>query len=287
MWRRASRASAALLTRLPRFRRARRRVERLCARVRAAHDPAHRSGVPRDLVDDLLALHAADPRFLPETDLVPALLGPFVAGLDTLGGTTAFMLYALLTHPELLARMRAEVDAAFDDGPLTAQALGRLDVTHRVALETLRLYPIAPVLTRTVTNAFDFGGYTIPAGERVIVADRPTVLKGDDPYPLTRLNLPPAHRVNVGASLNGRRFLGDLTVHHATAAFWSDVLTSEYHGYSPAYTLVNATAGIKWRDGRWTTLLRVGNLLNTTIRQHIFGDLLRRSVIGELRISLP
>lgn len=80
------------------------------------------------------------------------------------------MLYALLTHPELLARMRAEVDAAFDGGPVTAQALGRLDVTHRVALETLRLYPIAPVLTRTVTNAFDFGGYTIPAGERVIVA---------------------------------------------------------------------------------------------------------------------
>ncbi len=117
--------------------------------------------------------------------------------------------------------------------------------------------------------------------------DRPTVLEGDDPYPLTRLNLPPAHRVNVGASLNGRRFLGDLTVHHATAAFWSDVLTSDYHGYSPANTLVNVTAGIKWRDGRWTTLVRVGNLLNTTIRQHIFGDLLRRSVIGELRMSLP
>ena len=100
----------------------------------------------------------------------PALLGPFVAGLDTLGGTTAFMLYVLLTHPELLARMRAEVDALFDDGPVTAEALGCLDVTHRVALETLRLYPIAPALTRTVTNAFDFGGYTIPAGERVIVA---------------------------------------------------------------------------------------------------------------------
>ena len=67
--------------------------------------------------------------------------------------------------------------------------------------------------------------------------DRPTVVEGDNPYPLTRLNLPPAHRLNVGASFNGRRFLGDLTVHHATSAFWSDVLTSDYHGYSPAYTL--------------------------------------------------
>ena len=138
---RVTRQHPAWLTRLPRFRRARRRVEQLCARVRDAHAPPRRSGVPRDLVDDLLALHAVDPRFLPETDLLPAIFGPFVAGLDTLGGTTAFMLYALLTHPELLARMRAEVDQAFADGPLTPEALGRLDVTHRVAIETLRLYP--------------------------------------------------------------------------------------------------------------------------------------------------
>ena len=166
---RVTRQRPAFLTRLPRFRRARRRIEELFARVRAAHDPARRSGVPRDLVDDLLALHAVDPTFLPETDLFPALVGPFLAGVDTLGGTTAFMLYALLTHPDLLARMRVEVDEAFVDGVLTVDAVGRLDVTHRVALETLRLYPIAPALMRTVTNAFDFGGYTIPAGERVIV----------------------------------------------------------------------------------------------------------------------
>ena len=167
---RVTRQRPAFLLRLPRFRRARCRVEQLCARVRAAHDPARRSGVPRDLVDNLLALHADDPRFLPESDLLAALLGPFLAGLDTVGGTTAFMLYALLTHPELLARMRAEVDEAFGDGPLTPQALGRLDVTHRAALETLRLYPIAPALMRTVANALDFGAYTIPAGERVILA---------------------------------------------------------------------------------------------------------------------
>lgn len=114
---------------------------------------------------------------------------------------------------------------------------------------------------------------------------RPRVLAGEAAYPPTQLNLPPAHRLNVGASLNGRRFLGDLAVHRATAAFWSDVLTPDYHGYSPGYTLVNASAGVKWRGGRVTTLVRVTNLLNRTVRQHIFGDLLRRSVIGELRLS--
>ena len=106
-------------------------------------------------------------------------------------------------------------------------------------------------------------------------------------YDATRLNLAPAHRFNIGASLNHRRLLGDVAIHHATEAFWSDVLTSDFHGYSPAYTLVNLSAGLKWRDGRMTTLVRINNLLNRTVQQHIFGDLLRRSVIGEFRLSLP
>ena len=150
----------ALLMRTPRFRRARQRVEELYATVRAAHEnePAHRPDADTDLVDDLLALHHADPQFLPETDLMPAVLGPFIAGLDTVGSTCAFMLYALLKHPDLLERMTAEADASFDGGTLTADALRRLDVTHRVGLETLRMYPIAPAITRTVSNTFEFAG---------------------------------------------------------------------------------------------------------------------------------
>ena len=167
---RVTRQRPAVLMRTPRFRRARQRVEELYKTVRAVHDPDRRSGAEPDLVDELLALHHVDPQFLPETDLMPAVLGPFIAGLDTVGSTCAFMLYALLKHPDLLDRMRAEADASFAQGTLTAEAARRLDVTHRVALETLRMYPIAPAITRTVSNTFEFAGYTIPAGETVIVA---------------------------------------------------------------------------------------------------------------------
>ena len=171
---RVTRQRPALLMRTPRFRRARQRVEELYSTVRAMHDPEHRPDAnadgETDLVDDLLALHHADPQFLPETDLMPAVLGPFIAGLDTVGSTCGFMLYALLKHPDLLERMTAEVDASFVGGTLTTDALRHLDVTHRVGLETLRMYPIAPAITRTVSNTFEFAGYTIPAGERVIIA---------------------------------------------------------------------------------------------------------------------
>jgi len=159
----------ALLTRTPRFRRARKRVEELYATVRAVHEPDRRSGGESDLVDDLMALHHVDPQFLPETDLMPAVLGPFIAGLDTVGSTCAFMLYALLKHPDLLEQMRAEVDDMYESGPPTPEGLRKLDVTHRIALETLRMYPVIPAVTRTVSNSFEFGGYQVPAGAQIML----------------------------------------------------------------------------------------------------------------------
>ena len=153
--------------RLPRQRRARRRLDALIANVLAFHRETSR--VDHDLIDDLLELHQRDPQFFPETDLQIAVLGPFFAGIDTAASTSAFALYALLKHPELLARMTAEADDFFGRGSLTAEGLRGLDVTRRIVLETLRLYPAAPVLSRTVANAFEFAGYTVPAGARVIV----------------------------------------------------------------------------------------------------------------------
>ena len=116
--------------------------------------------------------------------------------------------------------------------------------------------------------------------------DDPEILESDNPNLPTELTLPPTHRVNVGASLDGSRFLGNLSVSAATAALWSDVLTPEYHGYSDGYAMVNGTFGVKWSGGAITTLVKVTNLFNQSIQQHVFGDILRRTVVGEVRFSM-
>ena len=72
----------------------------------------------------------------------------------------------------------------------------------------------------------------------------------------------------------------------ATDAFWSDVLTSAYHGHTDGYATVNGSVGVKWQDGAVTTTVKVTNLFNQTIQQHIFGDLLRRTVVGEVKFKL-
>ena len=155
-----------------RFRRASRRVHELYLKVIAEHtgDKRKRNAEDGDLIDDILDMHESDPQFLPEADLKIAALGPFVAALDTVPSTCSFMLYALLKHPEVLEQVRSEADRLFADGEPTWEGLREMDVTHRAAMETMRMYPVAPLLFRTVTNAFEFGGYRIPAGENVIIA---------------------------------------------------------------------------------------------------------------------
>ena len=143
----------------------------LYLKVIAEHtgDKRKRKAEDDDLIDDILDMYESDPQFLPEADLKIAALGPFVAALDTVLSTCSFMLYPLLKHPQVLAYAQSEADRLFADGGPTWEGLREMDVMHRAAMETMRMYPVAPLLFRTVTNAFELGGYHIPAGENVII----------------------------------------------------------------------------------------------------------------------
>jgi outer membrane receptor protein involved in Fe transport len=116
--------------------------------------------------------------------------------------------------------------------------------------------------------------------------DTPKVLdpaEGQIRYPVAEVTVPAKNRFNLGVSYNGRRFLGNVNVNYSGEAFWNDVLTSEYHGFTDAYTMLNATVGVRFADGKATVSLRGTNLLNQEILQQIYGDLMRRSVVAEVR----
>ena len=82
----------------------------------------------------------------------------------------------------------------------------------------------------------------------------------------------PDDSCNSAVRWNGSRWLGSASVHAATDAFWSDVLTAGYHGYTDGYATVNGSVGVKWRSGAITTTVKVNNVFNQTVHQHIFGD---------------
>jgi outer membrane receptor protein involved in Fe transport len=103
-------------------------------------------------------------------------------------------------------------------------------------------------------------------------------------FDISELNLPPENRFNIGGSFNYRRILGNLSVNYTGDAFWQDVLDARYHGTTEAYTLVNGGFGLRWLGDQLTTTVKVINLLNEDVQQHAFGDILKRQVIGEVRV---
>ena len=105
-----------------------------------------------------------------------------------------------------------------------------------------------------------------------------------DQYPTAELAYPPTNRFNTGFSVDHGRFLGNLSLNYSDKAFWSDVLTAPFAGYTDSYTMVNGTLGARWMDKKVTTSIKVTNLFNQDIQQHVFGDILKRMVVFEVRI---
>jgi outer membrane receptor protein involved in Fe transport len=103
------------------------------------------------------------------------------------------------------------------------------------------------------------------------------------PYPVQEVGIPSEHRVNAGLGYSGKTFFGNANVNYASDALWVDVLNASYAGFTEAYTMLNATLGVKLADGKVMLSLKGMNLTNSKIQQHIFGDILKRSVVAEMR----
>lgn len=114
----------------------------------------------------------------------------------------------------------------------------------------------------------------------------PEILDDPRPFPAQELGFPSNHRFNVGVNYNDTRFLAAASVNYASDAFWTDVLDARFWGQTDAYTMVNASFGVKWLDGRITTSVKANNLLNEEILQHIFGDVIKRNVTFEVKLNL-
>jgi cytochrome P450 len=151
----------------PSYRRARRRVYELARAVIAHHQTTQRA--QPDIIDDLLAAHGRGEIYETEDELLIGAVGPFLAGMDTVANTLAFMLYALLRNASALERIRQEA-ALLLDGEPTVATLKRCPALHGAVRETLRLYPVGPAVLRTAARTFDFKGYRVDEGELVMIA---------------------------------------------------------------------------------------------------------------------
>lgn len=126
--------------------------------------------------DDILGMlvKAGDEQSVPFTDreLLGQLHILLVAGHETTTTMSAWLLYLLAAHPEVLARIHAEMDEALvaTNGEVTMDALRAMRLLGHTVDEAGRLYPPVGNVPRGVVKDFAFGGYHVPAGTRVLLS---------------------------------------------------------------------------------------------------------------------
>ncbi len=110
-----------------------------------------------------------------------------------------------------------------------------------------------------------------------------------DPIPTgfdkSELNLPANNRFNIGVNFDYDRYLGNFSVNYTDDAYWQDVLDARYHGPTKAFTMVNGGFGVRFAGGKVTTTLKVQNMFNVEAQQHVFGDILKRQIAGEVKVG--
>lgn len=91
----------------------------------------------------------------------------FLAGHETTANALNWTWLLLARHPEVEAKLHAELDSVLGGRAPTLADLDRLPYTDMVVKETLRLYPPAWGFGRMAIEAVELGGYTVPAGSSV------------------------------------------------------------------------------------------------------------------------
>jgi cytochrome P450 len=87
-----------------------------------------------------------------------------LAGHETTAVALTWTWYLLSQHPEVEAKLQAELATVLDGRVPTDADLPHLPYTRTVFTEAMRLYPPAWMMTRRTLVEYELGGYTLPAG---------------------------------------------------------------------------------------------------------------------------
>jgi len=146
-----------------------RTVRRIIAEHRAG-DGAER-GARDDLLTLLLAARDEAGKPMGNKQLLDEVLTIFLAGHETTALALTWAFYLLATHPEVEARLHAEVDAVLGDRVPGVADLARLPYTLQVLKETLRLYPPSSAILRVALRDTMLGpGYSIRKRTSVVLS---------------------------------------------------------------------------------------------------------------------
>jgi cytochrome P450 len=118
-----------------------------------------------DLLSILLqARDADDGSRMTDRQVRDEVMTLFMAGHETTAVALSWTWYLLAHHPEVDAKLAAELRAVLGDRPPAVDDLPRLAYTAQVISESLRLYPPAYAMGRQAVKPTEVAGHPVPRG---------------------------------------------------------------------------------------------------------------------------
>ncbi|MGH7362680.1 MAG: cytochrome P450 [Candidatus Methylomirabilales bacterium] len=121
-----------------------------------------------DILTLLVQAGDGNGRSMSDAELRDGLVTLLVAGHETTATALSWVFYRLLRHPEVLAKLRAELDGVVGSHLVGPEHLGQLRYLDAAVMETLRLNPTVPLVGRSLQVPLRIGARDLPAG--VVVA---------------------------------------------------------------------------------------------------------------------
>jgi cytochrome P450 len=116
-----------------------------------------------DILGSLLEARYDDGSPIDDGEIRDQLMTLLFAGYETTATAIAWGVHWLLRETDVLARLRAEIDALGSAPPV--ERLVRLPYLEAVASESLRVEPIVTFVSRVCRVPVQIGPWTVPAGE--------------------------------------------------------------------------------------------------------------------------
>jgi cytochrome P450 len=102
-----------------------------------------------------------------DKEIVDEITTLIVAGHETTASALNWTWYLLGEHPEIEAKLHAEIDASEEVAVPSLQAMEALPYSNMVVREAMRLYPPVWVISRKTIEADTLAGFTVPPGTDV------------------------------------------------------------------------------------------------------------------------
>ncbi|XP_030537999.2 cytochrome P450 81Q32-like [Rhodamnia argentea] len=134
-------------------------------------EAAAEGGKRKTLIQVLLSLQATEPDYYKDETIKSLMLVLLPAGTDTSAATTEWAMSAMLNHPEILKKAQAEIDEVVGHDRLVGESdLPKLPYLHCIMNETMRMYPVGPLLVpHESAEECRVGGYRVPRGTMLLI----------------------------------------------------------------------------------------------------------------------